>query len=139
MHLQVVLLGRFNAQGLGEDAEAASARCRYWAPTQRAPSTLPCGEAPSPVSLEEGSCSRVEIWVRIRECLDLVKLIVVSDLGDDESAPLAFRRQRVVGALLVGDTGLEETVEHLILDRADVSRFGPALLDPDADLEGYFD
>jgi NAD(P)H-nitrite reductase large subunit len=72
--------------------------------------------------------------VRIREGTDLVKLIVLREAGAE-----GCRQQRVVGAVLVGDTGLEEAVENLILDRTDVSRFGPSLLDPEADLEGYFD
>jgi NAD(P)H-nitrite reductase large subunit len=49
---------------------------------------------------------------------------------------------RVVGALLLGDTDLEETMENLILNKLDVR--GPDgnamdLLDPEVDLEGYFD
>jgi NAD(P)H-nitrite reductase large subunit len=75
---------------------------------------------------------------------------------------------RVVGALLVGETDLEETMENLILNRLDVrsslrpvaaataggaavpvdssdGHGGPAglevldLLDPDVDIEDYFD
>ena len=43
------------------------------------------------------------------------------------------------GAVLIGDTDLEETFEHLILDGLDLSRFGPDLLDPEAELEDFFD
>ena len=43
------------------------------------------------------------------------------------------------GAVLIGDTDLEETFEHLILDGLDLSRFGPDLLNPEADLEDFFD
>lgn len=46
---------------------------------------------------------------------------------------------RVVGALLVGDTDLEETMENLILNGLDVSVLGDELLDPAIDLEDYFD
>ena len=46
---------------------------------------------------------------------------------------------RVVGAMLLGDTGLEEVFENLALDGTDVSGFGVRLLDPRVDLEGYFD
>ena len=41
--------------------------------------------------------------------------------------------------MLLGDTDLEETFENLILNRFDVSCFGDRLLDPDIDLEDYFD
>ena len=43
------------------------------------------------------------------------------------------------GAVLVGETELEETFEHLILDRLDLSRYGPDLLAPDVELEMIFD
>ena len=48
-------------------------------------------------------------------------------------------RGRMMGAVLVGETDLEETFENLILDGVDLSRFGPHLIDPDVDLEDYFD
>ncbi|KAK9845833.1 hypothetical protein WJX81_003814 [Elliptochloris bilobata] len=48
-------------------------------------------------------------------------------------------RGRMVGAVLVGETELEETFENLILDRLDLSGFGPALLDPDVELDHVFD
>ena len=48
-------------------------------------------------------------------------------------------RGRVVGAVLIGESGLEETIENLILDQLDVSGLGPAILDPDVDIEDYFD
>lgn len=46
---------------------------------------------------------------------------------------------RVYGALLIGDTDLEETLENLILNRIDVSAFGENLINPDIDIEDYFD
>jgi hypothetical protein len=48
-------------------------------------------------------------------------------------------RGRVQGAVLIGETDLEETFENLILDRLDVGQYGPALLDPDAELDHVFD
>ena len=39
--------------------------------------------------------------------------------------------------MLIGDTDLEETFENLILSQIDVT--GMDLLDPDLDLEDYFD
>ena len=46
---------------------------------------------------------------------------------------------RVVGALLIGDTQLEEVMENLILNRLDVSVFGIGLLDPNVDIGDFFD
>ena len=41
-------------------------------------------------------------------------------------------RGRLQGAVLIGPTELEETFENLILDGLDLSRYGAALLDPEA-------
>lgn len=46
---------------------------------------------------------------------------------------------RMVGAVLIGDTDLEETFENLILNQMDLSRYGEELLNPDIDIEDYFD
>jgi NAD(P)H-nitrite reductase large subunit len=46
---------------------------------------------------------------------------------------------RVQGALLIGDTDLEETFENLILNQIDVSPYGADLINPDIDIEDYFD
>jgi len=43
------------------------------------------------------------------------------------------------GAILIGDTGLEETFENLILNQVDLSSYGEDLLNPDIDIEDYFD
>ena len=48
-------------------------------------------------------------------------------------------RGRMQGAVLIGETGLEETMENLILNGLDLSSLGPSLLDPDIDIEDYFD
>eukprot|EP00802_Teleaulax_amphioxeia_P005236 Tamp_05240.p1 GENE.Tamp_05240~~Tamp_05240.p1 ORF type:complete len:244 (-),score=51.19 Tamp_05240:852-1583(-) len=46
---------------------------------------------------------------------------------------------RLKGAVLLGETDLEETFENLILNRFDLRFLGEHLLDPDLDLEDYFD
>ena len=46
---------------------------------------------------------------------------------------------RMHGAILIGDTDLEETFENLILNQMDLSAFGEDLLDPNIDIEDYFD
>lgn len=46
---------------------------------------------------------------------------------------------RMVGAVLIGETDLEETFENLILNQMDLTRYGEDLLNPDIDIEDYFD
>lgn len=46
---------------------------------------------------------------------------------------------RVIGAVLIGDTYMEETIENLILNKLDISHIEDSLLDPDIDIEDYFD
>ncbi len=46
---------------------------------------------------------------------------------------------RVQGAVLIGDTDLEETMQNLILDAIDISEIENDLLDPEIDLDDYFD
>ena len=46
---------------------------------------------------------------------------------------------RMQGALLIGDTDLEETFENLILNQLDLTVYGEDLLDPNIDIEDYFD
>lgn len=45
----------------------------------------------------------------------------------------------MVGAVLIGETDLEETFENLILNRMDLTAYGEELLNPDIDIEDYFD
>ena len=41
--------------------------------------------------------------------------------------------------MLIGDTEMEETFENLILNQLDISRYGENLLNPDIDIDDYFD
>lgn len=52
---------------------------------------------------------------------------------------VVLQRGKVLGAMLIGDTGLEETFENLILNGTDVSTIEDDLLSVDVDLEDYFD
>jgi pyridine nucleotide-disulfide oxidoreductase domain-containing protein 1 len=83
---QVVLLGKYNGQDLG---------------------------------------NKYEVLVRITPEQEYVKFVLVDG--------------KLQGAILVGDTGLEETVENLILNQLDVTPYGDDLLNPDIDIEDYFD
>ena len=46
---------------------------------------------------------------------------------------------RMQGAILIGETDLEETFENLILNQMDLTIYGVDLLDPNIDIEDYFD
>lgn len=50
-----------------------------------------------------------------------------------------MEKGKVRGAILIGNTGLEETFENLILNGTDVSQFEAELLDADVDIEDFFD
>ncbi|KAA0721168.1 Pyridine nucleotide-disulfide oxidoreductase domain-containing protein 1 [Triplophysa tibetana] len=83
---KVVLLGKFNAQGLGQDHE---------------------------------------LLLRCTKGREYVKVVLSGG--------------RMVGAVLIGDSDLEETFENLILNQMDLSRYGEELLNPNIDIEDYFD
>uniref|UniRef100_A0A1A7WJK5 Pyridine nucleotide-disulfide oxidoreductase domain-containing protein 1 n=1 Tax=Iconisemion striatum TaxID=60296 RepID=A0A1A7WJK5_9TELE len=83
---KVVLLGKFNAQGLGSDHE---------------------------------------LLVRCTKGQEYVKVVL--------------SRGRMVGAVLIGETDLEETFENLILNQMDLTPYGEELLNPNIDIEDYFD
>ncbi|XP_062990869.1 pyridine nucleotide-disulfide oxidoreductase domain-containing protein 1 [Elgaria multicarinata webbii] len=83
---KVVLLGKYNAQGLGSDHE---------------------------------------LMLRCTKGLEYIKVVM--------------QNGRMLGAVLIGETDLEETFENLILNQMDLSRYGEHLLDPNIDIEDYFD
>lgn len=66
-----------------------------------------------------------EVWCRVIRLREMTTVVI--------------HNRRVVGAVLIGDTGLEETFENLILNAIDVSCIGLQLLDPEVDIEDYFD
>ncbi|XP_050432996.1 pyridine nucleotide-disulfide oxidoreductase domain-containing protein 1 [Adelges cooleyi] len=72
--------------------------------------------------LEKNDC---ELLVRVTDGQEYVKLVLKSG--------------RVVGAVLIGDTDLEEMCENLILNQIDISNLKDDLLDPNIDIEDYFD
>lgn len=79
----------------------------------------------SQTAAEIASEPAVEIWTRVTPGVEYIKVTVLGG--------------RVVGALLLGDTGLEEVMENLIMNAMDVSAYGVNLLSPDLDLEDFFD
>jgi Rubredoxin NAD+ reductase C-terminal domain len=126
--MKVVLLGRYNAQGLGSKTEC-SARTTLFTREGLNVQSKEFSLMPDLTGTKEAAhlkdTRKVEIWTRTTPCKEYVKLVIFEG--------------KVVGALLMGDTGLEEVFENLILNQLDVSHLGIDLLDPTLDLEDYFD
>ncbi|MFH4975076.1 hypothetical protein AB6A40_001785 [Gnathostoma spinigerum] len=56
-----------------------------------------------------------------------------------EYVKLIVHNGRIQGALLIGETNLEEVVENLILNQIDITDQEEGLLDPNIDIDDYFD
>lgn len=57
----------------------------------------------------------------------------------DEYVKVVLHRGTMCGAVLIGETDLEETFENLILNQLDLTAMKDLLLNPDIDIEDYFD
>ncbi|XP_067001513.2 pyridine nucleotide-disulfide oxidoreductase domain-containing protein 1 [Anabrus simplex] len=66
-----------------------------------------------------------EILLRVSRGMEYVKLVM--------------RDGKLEGAVLIGETDLEEMCENLILDQLDLSIYGEDLLNPEIDVDDYFD
>lgn len=68
---------------------------------------------------------KYEVLLRVTKDVEYVKLVMVDG--------------KLQGAVLIGETDLEEMCENLILNQLDLSVYGEDLLNPDIDIEDYFD
>ena len=57
----------------------------------------------------------------------------------EEYVKLILKDGKMQGAVLIGETDLEEMCENLILNQLDLSIYGVDLLNPNIDIEDYFD
>ncbi|KAK3801648.1 hypothetical protein RRG08_033835 [Elysia crispata] len=57
----------------------------------------------------------------------------------EEYVKVILQNGRLVGAVLIGETDLEETFENLILNGLDLTPFKENLLEPGVDVEDFFD
>lgn len=57
----------------------------------------------------------------------------------EEYVKVVLHEGRLVGAVLIGETDLEETFENLALNRTDLTPFKDHLLDPAVDIDDFFD
>lgn len=71
---------------------------------------------------------------RHRECEAIVRI----NPGRDYIKILLLHN-KIIGAVLVGNSGLEETIENLIHDGIDVGAFKERLLDDSIDIDDFFD
>lgn len=56
-----------------------------------------------------------------------------------EYIKFVIKEGRLKGAILIGETGLEETCENLILNEIDLTPFADDILNPNIDIEDFFD
>ena len=112
--LKVVLLGAFNGQGLATVSQVGIERLATV-------SMIPQQDG------EEDTDCPVRVLLRVTPGNEYVKVVLYQG--------------RVIGALLVGEaaTELAETFENLILNRINIEALNLDILNPDFDLEDYFD
>jgi len=132
---KVVLLGQYNGQNLDPQVEACvksivvtdkepqSKESKTLSTTNKIAENIQPDEVAT--NTETNKSQDVSILIRITPDREYIKLVLY--------------KGKIVGALLIGETELEETFENLILDEIDVCQFGIDLLNPDIDIEDYFD
>lgn len=120
---KVVMLGRYNAQGMNEITEKVTKQIVVTSEGLLKNEWFGEGTMTSDSSSSSGS--DIEVWLRVTPGVEYIKLVV--------------QKGKVIGALLIGNTELEEVFENLILNRLDVSQLGVDLLDPNIDIGDYFD
>jgi len=57
----------------------------------------------------------------------------------EEYVKILTKDHRIHGAVLIGETELEETMENLILNQTNISQIEEDILNPNVDIEDYFD
>lgn len=108
-----MLLGLYNAQGIQyHDAEL-----------QKKIKTIVVNEAQ--LTSDTNEREELEVWIRCTPRSEYIKFVVC--------------RGKLVGALMIGDSELEEVAENLILNELDIQAMNISLLNPDLDLADYFD
>ena len=120
---KVVLLGRYNGQGMSEEYINALQSISLEAIESSSPSSLNLNKYKSTAMSTLKNDNDVEIFLRCTPGTEYIKVVAVNN--------------KVCGAILIGETDLEETFENLILSQINIKDMD--LLDPNIDLEDYFD
>lgn len=68
---------------------------------------------------------KYEILLRTTKGMEYIKFVI--------------ENHKLQGAVLIGETDLEETCENLILNQINLEPYGDDILNPDIDIEDYFD
>ena len=84
-------------------------------------------------------CSSDQFQPQLPELVDTDVEVLTRVTPGVEYIKLVLWRNKVVGAMLIGDTDLEETFENLILNQLDVGSVKDDLLNPNIDIEDFFD
>lgn len=116
----MVLLGRYNAQGLGDQYEVLL-------------------RVTPGIHLHWHLLSRFRQVARVQCASAVCTVLVHCTRVGVEYVKCVLSGGRLVGALLLGETGLEETFENLIANAVDVAPFADRLLDPELDIDDFFD
>ena len=56
-----------------------------------------------------------------------------------EYVKVLTKDHKVQGAVLIGETEMEEVIENLILNQTDISQIEDSFLEPDVDLDDFFE
>lgn len=65
--------------------------------------------------------------------------LLIRSTPNQEYIKFVLQNGKLRGAILIGNTELAETCENLILNGIDLTPFGDDILNPDIDIEDYFD
>lgn len=155
---KVVLLGLFNGQGLGSDYHLL---IRETPPILNAHTATTNGAAEYNEDASNISQSNESNFSKPLHPDDAARAPASTAMNDATPTPdgssyhiregnqsvgsqghfvkLVIHNNRVFGAVLIGETDLEETIENLILNGTDVSMYGDELLGSNVDIEDYFD
>lgn len=144
--MKVVLLGLYNGQGLGESYVQAIKNCvvsnenaKLEGHHEHPQNTESFLSGHGNELIEGGdlasrmlSSGKVKILYRISPSNQRCNF-------DGEYIKVVLLNGKVVGAILVGETELEETLENLILNGINVEELNIDILNPEVDVEDYFD
>lgn len=123
---QVVLLGKFNAQGLGSNYELL----------------VRCTKGQEYVKVMRQNKKMLIVYIVLTFIISFKHSafrLVFNQSLPGFSLQVVLSGGKMVGAVLIGETDLEETFENLILNQMDLTLYGEELLNPNIDIEDYFD
>eukprot|EP01138_Halocafeteria_seosinensis_P003195 gb/GECG01003269.1/.p1 GENE.gb/GECG01003269.1/~~gb/GECG01003269.1/.p1 ORF type:complete len:603 (+),score=86.45 gb/GECG01003269.1/:1-1809(+) len=142
--LKVVLLGLYNGQGLGEHYEEAIKNCKVSRTDNKIEGEGNIEHSANDINhgnqlIDGGKLASEAMQTGNIKILYRVSPPDTTNNFEGEYIKLVLLNGRVVGAILVGETELEETCENLILNGVNVQALDIDILNPEVDIEDYFD